>query len=612
MGGRQTSSRHSPLFDLPVDILGDIIDLLARDKATLASLALVNSDCRQLARSYQFAEVRLGFNERSVQLLYRLIDETCTGFGPQVSARRHVTHPLFIGPCIRKLTVKSELDSGLGKAWPAYAADGRFPEEVMVEANRNFLATFRDPLLHALAHAMPNIEAISWCLDGPPINDDCLFPHIRRLRIRHLRIDRLVIKDFRDHWRANLLCVAPSPAAAGRSLLPESSTSILAFHDVLAAPTKQHLAFPRNLLWRCKKTLQRLTLRHMDTWGDNTGGVVSVTQQGQQTFVLSHLQYLDLTHLNGQLDLYSWVTLFAPSLRHLALPYDCANPEFQEVLSQYTTGHMSHLETLVVPCLPRSSNSSSIPQAAAEAAAEAARAVATFILKHPHLRKLSVHHGTDALIDSYLVPRLASGRFDSLTSLSLGWEAPAMPHTHDTMNLSNDTLAAIGRITTLEQLHLRVGTFPGHLDSLSQWLIDHGLVRQNLGGLTRLQKLAFTGDTYASARILQGCEAGYYLIHRVTTQDRMNAWFIQGGIGSVNALDDKGVWELIHREKMIAEGRIYMAAFPKLEWLYCGQWPMQIHLQKKSVDRLGEERETCWTFLNRTFTMVTTMKMICR
>ncbi|KAK3365365.1 hypothetical protein B0T24DRAFT_639995 [Lasiosphaeria ovina] len=543
----------------------------------------------------------------------------------QCSVPGHVTHPLFIGPCIRKLTVKSELDSGLGKAWPAYAADGRFPEEVMVEANRNFLATFRDPLLHALAHAMPNIEAISWCLDGPPINDDCLFPHIRRLRIRHLRIDRLVIKD--------LSCLDKMPAAA---IIPLESVTIGGPICYVSHPRQppraghyslspQRLSWPfttyslllpsnispflGNLLWRCKKTLQRLTLRHMDTWGDNTGGVVSVTQQGQQTFVLSHLQYLDLTHLNGQFDLYSWVTLFAPSLRHLALPYDCANPEFQEVLSQYTTGHMSHLETLVVPCLPRSSNSS-IPQAAAEAAAEAARAVATFILKHPHLRKLSVHHGTDALIDSYLVPRLASGRFDSLTSLSLGWEAPAMPHTTtslssvQTMNLSNDTLAAIGRITTLEQLHLRVGTFPGHLDSLSQWLIDHGLVRQNLGGLTRLQKLAFTGDTYASARILQGCEAGYYLIHRVTTQDRMNAWFIQGGIGSVNALDDKGVWELIHREKMIAEGRIYMAAFPKLEWLYCGQWPMQIHLQKKSVDRLGEERETCWTFLNRTFTMV--------
>lgn len=47
----------SRLLGIPAEILAIIVDFIADDKPTLAALALVNSDCRQLARSCQFVDI---------------------------------------------------------------------------------------------------------------------------------------------------------------------------------------------------------------------------------------------------------------------------------------------------------------------------------------------------------------------------------------------------------------------------------------------------------------------------------------------------------------------------------------------------------------------------
>lgn len=36
------------------------------------------------------------------------------------------------------------------------------------------------------------------------------------------------------------------------------------------------------------------------------------------------------------------------------------------------------------------------------------------------------------------------------------------------------------------------------------------------------------------------------------------------------------IWELSHRNFMLAESEKYAAVLPSLEWIYCGQWPMKI------------------------------------
>ncbi|KAL4992076.1 hypothetical protein BDW68DRAFT_106475 [Aspergillus falconensis] len=58
MEGRPIALRDSRLLNLPSESLSAIVGYTKSDKETLASLALVNSDCRQLARSCQSRDVR--------------------------------------------------------------------------------------------------------------------------------------------------------------------------------------------------------------------------------------------------------------------------------------------------------------------------------------------------------------------------------------------------------------------------------------------------------------------------------------------------------------------------------------------------------------------------
>lgn len=57
------------LLQLPVELLDRIIDLLEDDKKALASLALVDSVCRYLARACQFKEIHFDYSPQSHELL---------------------------------------------------------------------------------------------------------------------------------------------------------------------------------------------------------------------------------------------------------------------------------------------------------------------------------------------------------------------------------------------------------------------------------------------------------------------------------------------------------------------------------------------------------------
>ncbi|KAL8676276.1 MAG: hypothetical protein Q9224_007301, partial [Gallowayella concinna] len=90
----------SRLLHLPTEILALVVEAIPQH--SLASFALVNSDCRQLARSRQFASVLLDYGHHSWQLIQQL--------GREVKERVfHSTHGRTkkpaIGPCIRRITV---------------------------------------------------------------------------------------------------------------------------------------------------------------------------------------------------------------------------------------------------------------------------------------------------------------------------------------------------------------------------------------------------------------------------------------------------------------------------------------------------------------------------
>ena len=118
MNGMPLSSQ-SRLLNLPVEILGCISQYSS--SVDLASLALVNSDCRQLARSYQFKDLILNYREASFQILEKLCSDTLRrGIWPptkesllnQCFAAENPFPPgKLIGPCIRRLII------GPGRTW---------------------------------------------------------------------------------------------------------------------------------------------------------------------------------------------------------------------------------------------------------------------------------------------------------------------------------------------------------------------------------------------------------------------------------------------------------------------------------------------------------------
>ena len=68
-----SSSSDTRLLDLPVEIIGNISRYFS--STDLASLALVNSDCRELARSHQLEDLVLNYHKASSQVLGKLCTE---------------------------------------------------------------------------------------------------------------------------------------------------------------------------------------------------------------------------------------------------------------------------------------------------------------------------------------------------------------------------------------------------------------------------------------------------------------------------------------------------------------------------------------------------------
>ncbi|KAI0976899.1 hypothetical protein F4678DRAFT_456179 [Xylaria arbuscula] len=72
---RHIGSPPSILFTIPLEILHLIVGCVASNKGDLASLALVNSTCRQLVRPSQFRNLHLDCSGTALQVLTRLQEE---------------------------------------------------------------------------------------------------------------------------------------------------------------------------------------------------------------------------------------------------------------------------------------------------------------------------------------------------------------------------------------------------------------------------------------------------------------------------------------------------------------------------------------------------------
>lgn len=87
-----------------IEILGLILEFV--ESSSLPALALVNSDCRQLARSRQFVDVRLDYSNSSEALVRLLVSET-----RERGMNNGSTLLLSLGAYIRRLTVSIDTDT---------------------------------------------------------------------------------------------------------------------------------------------------------------------------------------------------------------------------------------------------------------------------------------------------------------------------------------------------------------------------------------------------------------------------------------------------------------------------------------------------------------------
>ncbi|KAK1597178.1 uncharacterized protein LY79DRAFT_508442 [Colletotrichum navitas] len=603
------AASQSLLFRLPSEILGDIMDLISDEKPSLASLALVNSDCRQLARSCQFAVVTFDYSPASRQLA-QLLSTEAVSRGPQSRGR--------IGPCIRRVKVASdpgwlggfhkELYDSIWGADRGEITDAKreYFDCLQKKAELEYVAYYQMPILLGIG-AMPNLESISW-LDGLCQSPKFLTT-LAGSSVQHIKfhgsvseellgvLDQLPAHSFQQVRGLDLRLHICQDAQHKVEEVTIADCDI----DTAKAPDngdsfakrkpRSDCDFIAALIKRCEQSLETLVVHKMLFPTDKNEQRLSLSSQDIN---LRSLRTLDLSYC--EVDLNAWRVMLCPSLHHLSMPSWNWDESF---LSCET---LRNLETLVIPFLVE------IPGKPSTVSP-----LMKFLNRHPHIKKLCLNEGTDAFIDDRLLPCLSNGNWINLNSLALTWRGPGTeestrPHI---ARVSESALAAIGSLDSLEQLSLTAGQTFGWR---RQWLVDHDAVRESLKGLTRLKRLAISRDTYPVPFDLAEPEY-YYESKFADPEDRELAkkrnWInelVPIEDSDSETVDEAGeIWEYAHRYRMFKQAEKYAEVIPTLEWVYCGEWPMKFVWDRQTRRRvawpLAKTRDSCWSYLRRTFGM---------
>jgi hypothetical protein len=562
MQGRPRASTCK-LLQLPAEILADIADLLSDDMKSLASLALVNSDCQQLARHRQFAAVIFKYNSRAKRFASKLADgKSSRGLRPGVSA------------CVRRVTFAAHRkDVCRYHRRFAKACHREYPEGLPYEQQYALaVQTLRDvqaAVVEAIS-SMPNLETLIW-KDEYSLHKG-LFEKIVRCSARHIELHGEVIDDA---WS-----LAP-PLTPSAWPLRSLNLDVRLAKDgwkrsKLEGKARTHAitVFFSTLFRPCSSTLESLI------WSDSEGiedddVLLSI---GEAAMVFPRLKYLRLQYI--RLDSVATSSLLGAPLKSLELDEivlpsrSISNCEPLRDLEDFT---VSHPPTNMSAC----------------------RRIAKFISKHAGLRKLYLQEtlGGTKYLDDIILPTLTSYDFGNLASLHLAWGKTRIP---------GKSLKMIARLGSLEQLSLSAGR---PCEWRYYWDVDHDKIRHHLSPLQRLTKLAFSHDGYPS--VDGTLQSVFYYPCRVRPKsvEETNA---RPGLDREGEEVDIRVklmtrWEKTHRNRMLDQAEKYAVIFPKLEWMLCGQRPMGVIRTPGRQDGfpkavpLSKERDEHYTYREAIF-----------
>ena len=535
---RKPVSKTRPL-NVPMEVLALVVQKVP--ETSLASLALVNSDCRQLARARQFASLHFDYSDRTLAIIDKLKEEATqrSNFGG------HTRKPA-LGPCIRRLTVATHPGWINRRHKVALSKDFRaLPKKErarrLTAAYDALSGKYYTSIQNLLSNrtVLPHLELLDW--EDRISLQPSFFDAIAQSTIQHLKIYRIHVDKL---FTINVPTFQPSRSWQLRSL----------YLDVLPAMSNLELdvsCLCISILRACAPTLQSLT---WETCSENpiiTNGLGSCPR--------------------------------FPSLRHLRLAF----LEFADVcyLSELVHDELSSLDVDTnsssasseffdrrgrIPALKIFAwKASKLPESQSLA----------FLKANPQISKLSIPRAAPAtLLEDRILPLLEQS-FANLTSLSLVWAALSIPF---------QAMESIAQITSLQQLHLSAGNQYGWRHD---WLIDHQIMRRYLRDLPLLKKIAFSRDSYSNG-FTETCER-YYVDGFRSIEDLMNS------------NHTREIFEEDHRQSTLREAEDYLEEMPQLEWLYFGQIPMGVEQSldrgRRIARPLATERDSCWTLLQEMF-----------
>ena len=222
------------LFRMPLEIIGLILGYIPLE--TLSALALVNRDCRQLARSRQFASVQLDYSDNIFGLIDILLQE-----GLQRLRNQERTSQPSLGTCIRRITMATDPDwvtdrlgVGLNDDFVELSKDER--DQRRAVASAEFFDEYIPLIQNLLAdpRIMPNLELLDW--EDKIVLQRSFFDSLLTSTIRHLKLFRVGIEDSfvvrgtkAQQWplRTLHLEMAPSLHKTGKLDISPTCASIL-------------------------------------------------------------------------------------------------------------------------------------------------------------------------------------------------------------------------------------------------------------------------------------------------------------------------------------------------------------------------------------------------